>query len=220
VKQFTPGCDYELCPVFNGGDQSVWDTFKENWEGLPVRNHYLYEGAGCDIGSFAFFTSMQEQNVFQVNCVTRVYAHRAGWLNHLVQARYNNGPGLYATSVSREGGHLHACCRCYAFDSDDFKKYPHKIVSRDQGVFFELGEGCLLDWFVAQNLAARVVYWDSVRMIGESDYWRVPNCYRDGNQENILVWDKHSQAYAEADDARKRELEQMCFGVDRTPVTA
>jgi hypothetical protein len=219
LRQFDPGCDYTLSLVLNRpmpeATPPEWiNEIEMMFKGLPYRT-INYEGGGCDIGSFQHCAAQQVENVFMVCCVTRVFAWQAGWLKRLVEAREKFGAGLFGTSASLEGGSFHVCCRCYCMDSDDFKRYPHKIESRDQGVFFEIGEGNLAEWFFGQNSQVHVVYWDAICGGGETsipqDFFTPPNIFRRGDQSNLLVKDKHSQAYENASPEEKRRLEKMCF---------
>lgn len=202
-----PGHPYELALMMNHADADA--EMAEVFRDLTYRC-YRYDGAGFDIGSFQHYTRhCATENVFQVNCVTRVYAHRAGWLKRLVEAREMFGPGLYGTSASREGGKLHVCTRCYAFDSDDFKRYPHHINSRNQGIFFELGDGNLMEWFKAQGLLTIICYWSGAGTVPEPA--GLADIYRRGDQSNCLVFDKHTDYYRDSDETEKRRLERMCF---------
>jgi hypothetical protein len=209
MRQFPAGKNYELAVVLNGNVDA--DSAKEDFHGLnPV--FYEYSGSGYDIGSFQYYASICEP-CFMVCCVTRVYAHRAGWLDKLVSARDFFGRGLYGTSASQESGKLHVCCRCYAFDSEDFKRYPHAITSRDQGVFFECGDGCLLGFFNDLALPVKVVYWDRVEAVGDTREWQnANNIFRDGDQSNVLVHDRHTDYYRDASTEEKKRLERECFG--------
>jgi hypothetical protein len=216
LRKFNPGCEYELAVIENGGEEDCIKDCRAQFYDLPVK-FYRYEGTGCDIGSFLWFADQQAENVFQVNCVTRVYAWKAGWLQRLVQNREIIGPSLFGTSASREGGKQHICCRCYAADSDDFSKYPHAIKSRDRGVFFEVGDGCLTEWFLSEEKYVGLVYWDGVcdmpTCSPESDFrfQTAKNIFRRGDQSNMLVWDKHSDYYRDADESEKARLARMCF---------
>lgn len=217
MKNTDPGIEYTLWVVASVGerkDQVDEVGMFKMFEGLPWAGIF-YCGNGCDIGSFQHFANTTvEKDVFQVNCVTRMYAWKSGWLRRLVEAREMFGAGLYGTSISREGGKLHCCCRCYAFDSHVFKEYPHKIESRDQGVFFELGAGNIYEWFKESRYNAKVVYWDGVCNISEdpdAHCWRAPNIYRKGDQSNLLVKDKHSVIFDEASPEERARLQRMCF---------
>ena len=213
LRGIDSGCEYLLSAVVNGSEP--WpEDLKPMFEGLNVEFR-KYEGRGFDIGSFQFFAEQCPDPCFMVCCVTRVYSWLPGWLKKLSDARTENGPGLYATSMSMEGGKIHVCTRCYGMDSEDFKKYPVKIVSRDQGTFFEVYDGSLFEWYARRNMPVVLVNATAcVSFIGEHPpcyIWTRPNIYRSGNQSQVIVWDKHTDAYRDADDNRKRELERWCF---------
>ena len=215
LREFDPGCEYELAVIENGGDEESIKDCRAQFHGLPATFH-RYDGKGCDIGSFQHYArNIATENVFQVCCVTRCYAHRNGWLKELVEAREFWGPGLFGTSASREGGKFHFCTRAYAFDASDFKQYPTQIISRDQGTYFEVYDGNLHEWFRARNQATVLVWWSGdvnltkARNPINEFYW--PNGYRNGDQSEMLLWDKHSQAYAYASPEEKLRLEKLCF---------
>lgn len=162
-----------------------------------------YAGKGCDFGAQQAIADTG--NFFQINFTTRMYFHRAGWLTKLCEARQKHGPGLYGLSASNEGGRLHLCTRGHCFDSADFREYPYRIMSRDQGVFVELGAGCLLDFFEEHlKRPAYLVGWDGVYT---KDRWfSMPNRFRIGDQSNVLIWDKHTEAWANAGTDEKDRL--------------
>lgn len=212
LRAFPPGCEYDLWVVTN---RPVPDETPLHWLDWAVNSFnglkpmwMNYTGSGADIGSLQTYVNSCQENEFVVFCNTRVYAHREGWLKRLVDARETFGPGLYATSVSREGGKLHACGRCFGVDSDDFKEYPHVIDSRDKGHFFEIGDGCFMEWFLSIGRNRNLVQFDGIT---HSEKHPLVNGYRSGNQSNVLVWDKHTQYYAHSDSAEKTRLEKMCF---------
>lgn len=220
LREFDPGCEFEAVAIPNVSMETrrEWlDEIEFMFSGIPW-SKVDYSGKGCDIGSFQHYAQLiPQENVFMVCCVTRVYAWREGWLEKLVNARGLFGPGIYGTCASREGGKLHVCTRCYAMDSDDFKRYPHQITSRDQGTFFEVYDGNIYEWFKFQNLAAKVVYHQAIsQMIREivefdGDPHPTPDIYRRGEQNLMLVLDKHTDAYRDASPEEKTRLERMCF---------
>ena len=210
MRKFKPGCEYKLVAVISGAETPLIRAF---FNTLPVF-FVTYLEAGCDIGAYQHYAKNCDP-CFQVNCVARVYAHREGWLKKLVDARRDNGPGLYGTSVAVEQGRLHCCTRCYAFDSEDFKKYPWNIDCREKGPFFEWGEGNLLNWFVSTSLCARVVYWTGSYLINDKGHWASPdNIFRKGDQSNMLVFDKHTDLYRDADAEGKKALAAQSFGAN------
>jgi hypothetical protein len=98
-------------------------------------------------------------------------------------------------------------------DSSLFKTYPVKIESRDQGVFFEVGDGCLYEWFHQQGWITRVVYrWGSYDVDKSENCLKGPEIFRRDKQRNLLVRDKHSDMFDDANEAERERLAKMCFG--------
>jgi len=216
-RKFPPGCECELVPVLFGDDPTGKCT--QYFHGLPVDAFQEYRGGGCDIGAAQWVAVDSEPGDFLVALTSRVYFHRPNWLDFLRIARELYGKGLYGTSASMEGGIAHCCTRCYAMDCSMWNSYPFLIESRDQGTFFEVGAnnpiGSLNDWVEAIGLPTLMVYGDGVR---PKPYWFSPeNIFRRGDQSNLLVWDKHTLAYREADREEQLRLQALAYGLD-TPV--
>jgi hypothetical protein len=207
-RKFPPGCDCDLIAVVNNSDAT--NELHEIFDGLPV--HFIrYDGKGADVASWQLASKLNPGR-FMVASTSRAYFHREYWLRRMVEARERFGPGLYSTGISSEGGLCHLCIRFIGIDTDIFNLYPHQIDSRDKGCFFEIGQGnpdgCFSDW--AQNHGqAVVVYWS-----GEFDgkvYPRIPNCFRNGDQSECLVFDRHTDEYRDATPEGKAWLEKQCF---------
>lgn len=210
-RKFPPGCDCDLIAVVNNADAT--NELHEICDGLPV--HFIrYDGNGADAASWQL-ASQHNPGRFMVASTSRTYFFRAGWLNQLVEARRKFGPGIYSTSASKEGGTFHLCIRFFGIDTDIFNEYPHQIDTRDKGCFFEIGRdnphGPLGKW-VSKLGAAYVVYWDYTVPIELAPIFFIENGFRDGNQEQMLGWDKHTSAYAEADEKEKSRLRAMMRG--------
>lgn len=207
-RLFPPGvrCGINVMCCGNEPDSEV----KELFDGLPAQ-FCQCDALGADLGAQQFCAKLSDTGVFQVNFTSRMYFHRSGWLARLVSARNSFGPALYGLSASMEGGKFHLCTRGHCYDTDDFKLYPHDIVSRNQGVFFECGQGCLLDWFKSIGRDTYVVTWDYAVTCSPGD--RIPNGFRDGTQEQMLAWDKHTKIYADASPEEKERLESLAFGL-------
>lgn len=217
-RTFPPGVKARLRLVLCGKDDDRAAEAYGIFDGIDFEA-LAYLGAGADLGAQQTCAlCCTPFDTFQVNLTTRCYAHRAGWLLPLVGSRLRNGPGLYGMSWSREGGKFHICTRGHAYDVGDFLLYPHEIKSRDQGVFFELGEGSITRWFHALRGVTWVVQFDGE--IGfsawDTDTGLLRDGFREGNQSNMLLWDKHSDAFRLAGGAERDGLRRLQTGASLT----
>ncbi len=207
-KQFQPGCDYELIAMCCWGEPT--DRVREMFYGIKAV-FVPYMGDGADIGSAQHAAGLFGDDAFMVMMTSRCYFHREGWLKAMVDARIKHGSGLYGCSANHDTHRLHVCTRAYAMDAGDFKCYPHKIDSRLRGPLFEIGEaneyGNLMEWMEKyQKKPSRLVFFD--RVAERPDWFTVPNRFRDGDQSNMLVLDKHSDLFMGASDEEKALLQK------------
>lgn len=207
-RQFHPSYDsHEVFVVLNKGDKT--EEISTMFNNMRVR-FLRYDGDGFDLGSQQWLAKQLDPETFTVNLTTRCYFHCDSWLYMLLKARDTFGPQLYGCFASKESGKLHLCTRGHCMDAADWQEYPHEIKSRDQGVFVECGDGCLLDWFESRSKQGILVSRDGFTTKGA--WFNVPNRFRNGTQSNCLIWDRHTDLYAEADTEEKERLERMCLG--------
>jgi len=64
-------------------------------------------------------------------------------------------------------------------------------------------------WARQQGYATRLVTWS-----GDFDQpdWQQPNVFRQGDQSDLIVRDRHCEAYAVSDAAGKAQLEHLAYG--------
>lgn len=207
-KQFPPEHDYELIVTCHWGEPT--DGIRQEFYDIKTR-FYPYNQDGCQIGAqqhAAIGADMYD--VFVIGFTGHAYFHRSGWLRKIIEARNRLGPGLYGVCDSAEGGKLHVRTSCYGVDNWIFQQYPYFVQSREDCTKFECGEWCFSEWYEKFTKRAPViVHWDSVVSPGE----RVINGYRNGNQEQLLVWDRHTDLYRDADPNEKDRLAKLSFGL-------
>jgi hypothetical protein len=210
LRLYKPGCDYGLIAVVNNSE--VTNELHEIFDNLPV-TFMRYDGQGADLGSWQA-AARANPEAFLFLCTSRVYFHREGWLQRIMEAREVYGPGLYATSASYEGGVLHACIRAVGVDAEVFNAYPAEFTSRDQGCWFEIGRdnplGPFSAWVRSRWKYVKVVYWSGA--VGRKDWLTPDNIFRRGDQSNLLVFDKHSLEYENASPEDKSRFEWLTFG--------
>lgn len=197
-KQFPPGCQHDIVVVFCNGKATP--EMIEIYEGLTPKNVF-YEGAGRDIGA------QQEaargiKSDFVVAANSRVQFRKEGWLKRMVEAREQNGPGVYAAMASYEGCPLgqvwpnpHLRTAFYGMDARLWREFPHTVNSREDSFRFESGEWNIANWCEANGHRAMLVSWGGCW--DRQDWRKVPDGFRSGDQSNCLVWDRHCDIFAD-----------------------
>lgn len=205
--QFPPGAAHDTLIISNGGpcDPEAAALFAT----LPGCRMVEHDDTGWDIGGYLAAARTVEADLM-VCCGGNLYFHRAGWLARLAEARKKHGPGLYGTSASYERS-PHLNTTGFACPPGELACYPYPVVTKQDRYVFEHGRAnASLDltepdrnmnrafWRVVyrKGMPVKLVTWD-----GEWDWWqwrRPPNIYRRGDQSNMLVWWKLSDAYGES----------------------
>lgn len=208
-KQFPPGI--EDCEIWA---MCCWGKPTEevrSWFVDTKTRFVPYYDHGADIGAAQFAASQCAQNAFIAAFTSRCYFHRSGWGKRLLEARETHGEGLCGVSVSRESGKLHICTRGYCLDSDLWNEYPHLIDTRAKGQRFETGDWCVTEWAGERGLKRLQVTWDTVRDIEDAHNPDETGIFRRGEQNAMLIHDRHTDLFRDAPDQEKRRLERLCF---------
>lgn len=209
-KEFPPDRDYVLHAMAIYGMPT--DHVQEMFYGIKTRYHFYTED-GCDIGSAQSIADDLPPEDWMLMMTSRCYFHRRSWLAPYVRATDKFGNGLYGASVSNEGGKLHVCTRAYMMTAQAFVAYPELIDTRAKGQLFEVGEWCLTDWFKKRRLPRVQVTWDGERKIDQARCAEETAIYRRGEQQAMVVWDKHTDAYRDANPEEKERLAKLADGV-------
>lgn len=151
-----------------------------------------------------------------------VHFHREGWLARLAEAHAKHGEGMYGcfgSYVIRP----HLQTTAFATSPGLLRRYPHKVESREDRYQFEHGKQSFWKWVVAQGKPALLVTWDGCYPVRQ---WRAaPNILWRGDQSNCLMWTNHTDRYAKANDATKRQWARNAdtlrdWGMDIAPINA
>ena len=197
-RRFPPESDLELVAICCQSDPT--EVLSEMFKGLPVRFVRDDSNAGKDVGFHQRFAQRQDSEfIWCMN--SRMYFHRAGWGKAMEQARCQNPDiKLFGLSASRDV-RLHIRSAGYALCIYDLLEWEEEIISEETAQRFELG---LLDFFKDREKRSGLVYWEGV--FCEPDWFLPQNIFRDGTQENMLVWDRHSDIYSESDSEYRAQL--------------
>jgi hypothetical protein len=204
-----PGMEHEVV-IINRYKKPEFDTH----DPFLIFNQTLYAGNGWDCGAWKWAARNVEAPFlvcFNSSCV--IQGH--GWLERLVLAAERHGPGVYGPLTSNEIA-PHIRTPCMAFHPEVVNAYPKEVESRDDTYRYEScgypdGTPNVTMWARQNGYQTRLVTWDA-------DYdmpdWRTPpNIFRRGDQSNLMVWDRHVEAYAASDAEGKARLERLADGV-------
>lgn len=172
--------------------------------------HFKYSGGGWDCGSWKFAGKHIDTDLL-VCFNSSTYVTGPGWLKRIVEAVERHGDGLYGPMASYEVC-PHIRTPCMAFQPHVINDYPMEVESRPDSYRFEsfgFGNGVpnFTQWTRQKGLATMMVTWD-----GEYDQpqWRTPpNIFRRGDQSNLIVHDRHVEAYAASSPEGKAYLEKL-----------
>lgn len=200
-QEHPPCTECTVYAVLNGNSNE--EECRKIMAPLPVE-FVSYPGQGMDLGGHQWLASYHLKDEFMCCMTTRMYFHRRAWGYKLIQARKLRGPALYGMSHSYEGGKLHLCTRGHSLDAEDMRAYPHCITSRDQGVFFECGDGCLMEYMERLGRKSFLVTWKGT--FGKPNWNYIGNRFRTGDQSAVLCFDKHTDLWRDSDEQERARL--------------
>lgn len=126
-------------------------------------------------------------------------------MERFIQAWMKHGKCLYGFAGSYENNpHLRG--PCMAFPPILARQYPHKITNREQCHKAEWGEWNLSQWAKRNGYPPLMVTWNEIL---PQAAWRKPaNCFRRGDQSDMLVWDRHSVLWSQLPEGPEKRLLQ------------
>jgi hypothetical protein len=201
-KKFTPKCPHDLIIVNCGitKDVSPFDDL--------ANKYCYYDGIGSDCGTYQSVVSTLDYDlVLCLNSIT--YFWRPGWLEPFIEAASKLGPGVYGASGSYENN-PHLRTPAIACSPSVIAKYPVFVNSRQEAIEFESGTRNFSLWAECSGYPSVMVASDGIY---RREDWRMPaNIFRRGDQSNVLIWDRHTDLYMNADSATKQSLEAAANG--------
>lgn len=216
-RQYPPMYPHEFTVVFLRG--TITDGDRDIWAGIPCKfEHYVPTTTdGWDGQAFQEQADKADCD-FMVTCTSRNYFFRPGWLKRMVDARTLYGDGWYGIMVGYDGCPLgthpppnpHIRGSMNGFDPKTFRKWPHRIVSRQDCFRWECGEWNIANWYESIGKPAILVTWDGQ---WPRHLWKKPqNIYRRGTQSNLIALDRHSDFYRYADRATQTIMQKEMYG--------
>lgn len=200
--RFKPSIKHDLIMIERYADGD--DTF------APFVTHTVrYDGGGWDCGAWQFAAKILNAELLVCfNSTCQIMGH--GWLDRFVEAVETNGPGLYGPMASLEV-YPHIRTPCMVFTPEVMNAYPGQVLTREDTYRFEsFGFGGLPNvsmWARSEGYPVRMVTWSGVYDL--LDCRNPPNVFRDGDQSDLIVKDKHAEAYEASSADGKVYLELL-----------
>jgi len=194
----------------------IIDRYADSPDGMfdPISSRHLrYDGSGWDCGTWQF--AGREINADLLVCFnSSTYVTGDGWLKHFVAAVEEYGDGLYGPLASYEII-PHIRTPCMIFQPYIARSYPMEVNSRDDTYRFEVFGFSpevpnFTQWVRSKGLQTRLVTWDGVYDL--PDWRKPPNIFRRGDQSNLIVCDRHVEAFSVSDADGKAKLEALADG--------
>jgi len=218
-------------PEYDHGAGRWLNSYMKYWSGYPhnlvVINRYAdnpdsmfgwakhlrYDGGGWDCGAWQFAGKNIDTDLL-VCFNSSTYITGGGWLKRFVDAVEAYGDGLYGPLTSYEII-PHVRTPCMIFQPDVINDYPKEVMSREDTYRFESlgwpdGTPNFTQWTKHEGNKTMLVTWDGVYNLQK---WRDPtNIFRRGDQSNLIVKDRHCEAYEASDAEEKTRLENLADG--------
>lgn len=202
--KFDAGCPHDLVIIDRCGDSP---------NDIPA-THLRYDGGGWDCGAWQFAGRNMDADLL-VCLNSSAYITGDGWLKRFADAVEAHGDGLYGPMASYEIN-PHIRTPCMAFQPHIIREYTAQVVDRNDTYRFEVfgfpdGTPNFTMWVKSKGWQTRMVTWDGDYSLPE---WRnQSNIFRRGDQTNLIVRDRHADAYEVSDEAGKRTLERLADGL-------
>lgn len=202
-RKFKPSIPHELV-VVNCGKEKYDSMFDD-----VASDYRTFSGGGFDCGTYqAIAPTIDCDLLFALN--THTYFWRESWLDLFVLAANRFGPGVYGATASYERT-PHLRTPSIAFSPKIMAAYPFKVDTRQGAADFEAGPDNFSMWAKREGYPVLLIAGSGCY---KQEDWRKPaNIFRDGNQTNCLIWDRHTDVYTAADETEKLKLSNDADGI-------
>jgi hypothetical protein len=152
-----------------------------------VATRYIYStSTGYDIGAYQEVAEQLDHD-FVLFCNSHAHFWKSGWLERFAEEFERHGEGVYGATGSFEW-HPHIRTTAIGMPPKWINTYPI-VTNRDATFYFEGGP----ENFSLTKTKCRVVTWDGCYML--ADVGLIHNGFRNGDQSNVMVWDRYTEMY-------------------------
>lgn len=203
-EKYIPDIPHELVIIDRYADHtdSLFDDFSPKY----IR----YNGGGWDCGAWKFAGKNIAAELL-VCFNSSSYITGPGWLERFVAAHQTHGAGLYGPLASYEIS-PHIRTPCMAFAPEVVNGFPEEVNDREDTYRFECmgypsGTPNFTQWAIGKGYPVKLVTWSGV--YDQSDWRKPEGVFRNADQQDLIVRDKHCDAYTASSDHGKVQLKRL-----------
>lgn len=196
-----PGVEHETVICCNGGPLSMENSLL--FSPMDCQFFPRVNDAGWDISAYQDVAAAVDCDML-VCLGESCYFHHPGWLQRMIMAWQQFGPGMYgffASFLVR----AHMNTTAFVCDPKNLRTYP-KVHDRRERYEFEHGETAFWKRVHGLGRPTKLVTWDG---IWDPFQWRFPdNILWRGDQSNCLIFCNHTDRYHAAPWHIKQDWER------------
>jgi hypothetical protein len=200
-NQYKPGFEHKLLIVKK---EDFVDNIFDNHERI------VHDNYGYDMGTLQKIApeSLEYDVVVHFGGHCRILADE--WLRKIVSVFSNPEVALVGTSASNENRpHIRTCNFAYRPNLMKQILFPESLETKDSQYQMEYGENSLYNQFTSMGYICGIV--DKQGNFFK-DNWIDTMTYRSGEQENLLIADRHTDAYQYGVIGQRMFLENLAWG--------
>lgn len=173
------GIDHEMVACINGGHPNMARNYNAALSPIPFQ-HFHHNNVGKDIGAFQSLSEHVQCDLLL--CLgAPVRCRRAGWLDRIVRAYEDNGPGLYGAWAFHQPM-PHVRTTAFWLPPELLRAYPYQVVNESR-YEFEHGHNSICRFAKSIGLESYMVTWDGC--YAEKDWHHI-------SLEDSLFLDQHT----------------------------
>lgn len=157
--------DHDVYTIINGGTHQMAKNYQAAMSPLPVKL-FFHNNVGKDIGGFQALAADPSFNYDLMVCLgAPVRCRRAGWLDRIVQAYEQNGPGLYGAWAFHQPME-HVRTTAFWLPPQLLNAYPYQVVDGTR-YEFEHGHRSIHQFTKSVGLGTYMVTWNGCYGVNE-----------------------------------------------------
>lgn len=204
-QEFPPGFCHRLVLLNTNGGMD--DEIRSAFEPIP-HDVMDYNGTGYDIGAHQYLAHSLQPEDWLMCFSSYAWFRQKDWMERFIRARTELGDTLYGSTASGQN-RLHFRGTGFMCKAKHIQAYSVTVTTKIESFDFESGPDSLTQRMLRQG-EIYLVTPTGAHTSGNS--LLIPNGFRNGDQSNILTFDKHTDVYDNAGPEERAFLHGLSYG--------